>query len=242
MADEHRVTIRLPADLYAQLEASGSHGLPLAAIVCHALVDYLSRQPEPSQHPVALATTLAAMAASIEDLRSQVQALSARLDTLAAIRQPMAATPPRSRQPTAASPAATQTPPYDPTKYTLGRLCPRGHDYQGTGQSLRRRHNGECAQCILVHRCDGPLVWTEHRGRAESFHSRLRHWHVCITLEETRRVVTAVPPAESKGRSCGYPKGIGSTMRLAEPGRGGRTPYPPYLPGMMAIVEILLRL
>jgi hypothetical protein len=148
----------------------------------------------PSWKP--LAATLAAMAASIEDLRSQVQALSARLDTLAAIRQPMAATPPRSRQPTAARPAATQTPPYDPTKYTLGRLCPRGHDYQGTGQSLRRRHNGECAQCILVHRCDGPLVWTEHRGRAESFHSRLRHWHVCITLEETRRVVTAVPPAE----------------------------------------------
>jgi hypothetical protein len=49
----------------------------------------------------------------------------------------------------AAIPAATQTPPYDPTKYTLGRLCPRGHDYQGTGQSLRRRHNGECAQCNI---------------------------------------------------------------------------------------------
>lgn len=71
---------------------------PLAAIVRHALVDYLSRQPESSQHPVALATTLAVMAASIEDLRSQVQALSARLDALAAIRQPLAATLPRSRQ------------------------------------------------------------------------------------------------------------------------------------------------
>ena len=40
----------------------------------------------------------------------------------------------------------------------------------------------------------------------------------------------------------GYPIEMGSTMRLAEPGRGGLTPYPPYLPGIMAITEILLRL
>src|SRR5262245_50760008 len=39
-----------------------------------------------------------------------------------------------------------------------------------------------------------------------------------------------------------HPSGMGSTMRLAEPGRGGLMPYPPYLPGMMAIVGILLRL
>src|SRR5207244_11741238 len=39
-----------------------------------------------------------------------------------------------------------------------------------------------------------------------------------------------------------HPSGLGSTMRLAEPGRGGLTPYPPYLPGTMAITEILLRL
>src|SRR6266571_519550 len=38
-----------------------------------------------------------------------------------------------------------------------------------------------------------------------------------------------------------HPSGIGSTILLAEPGRGGLTPYPPYLPGMMAIVETLLR-
>jgi hypothetical protein len=38
---------------------------------------------------------------------------------------------------------------YDPTKYILGRLCLREHDYQGTGQSLRRRHNGGCVQCNL---------------------------------------------------------------------------------------------
>src|SRR5262245_4257899 len=37
------------------------------------------------------------------------------------------------------------------------------------------------------------------------------------------------------------PSGIGSTILLAEPGRGGLTPYPPYLPGTMAIAGTLLQ-
>jgi hypothetical protein len=38
-----RVTIRLTPELYAQLQARGSHGPPLAAIVRQALVEYLAR-------------------------------------------------------------------------------------------------------------------------------------------------------------------------------------------------------
>jgi hypothetical protein len=45
MPDEYRVTIRLSPDLYGQLEARGSHGQPMAAIVRHAIRDYLTRQP-----------------------------------------------------------------------------------------------------------------------------------------------------------------------------------------------------
>jgi hypothetical protein len=41
----------------------------------------------------------------------------------------------------------TQAPPYDPTRYFLGVLCPRGHDYAGTGQSLRKRQNHSCQRC-----------------------------------------------------------------------------------------------
>ncbi len=33
------------------------------------------------------------------------------------------------------------------TKYYLGKRCPQGHDYQGTGQSLRRREKGDCVKC-----------------------------------------------------------------------------------------------
>lgn len=38
-------------------------------------------------------------------------------------------------------------PGYDPTKYTLGKLCPRGHAYHGTGQSLLRLSNRHCLAC-----------------------------------------------------------------------------------------------
>jgi hypothetical protein len=36
---------------------------------------------------------------------------------------------------------------YDPTRFYLGKLCPRGHDYQGTGKSLLRRSNQRCWEC-----------------------------------------------------------------------------------------------
>jgi hypothetical protein len=38
-------------------------------------------------------------------------------------------------------------PPYDTSKYRLGRLCPHGHDYDGTGQSLRKNKSNSCRTC-----------------------------------------------------------------------------------------------
>lgn len=38
-------------------------------------------------------------------------------------------------------------PDFDPAKYVLGKLCPRGHDWQGAGQSLLRRSNRHCLAC-----------------------------------------------------------------------------------------------
>lgn len=38
-------------------------------------------------------------------------------------------------------------PAFDPTKYALGKLCPRRHDHQGTGQSLLRISNRHCMLC-----------------------------------------------------------------------------------------------
>ena len=43
---------------------------------------------------------------------------------------------PTQPTPTQASPQGrTEVLPFDTTRYRLGKLCPRGHDYQGTGQS-----------------------------------------------------------------------------------------------------------
>jgi len=40
---------------------------------------------------------------------------------------------------------------FDPEKHTLGKLCPRGHEYKKTGKTLRRstpgRVSGNCDQC-----------------------------------------------------------------------------------------------
>ena len=38
-------------------------------------------------------------------------------------------------------------PAFNTTKYTLGKLCPRGHDYQGTGQSLLTVKGRRCLPC-----------------------------------------------------------------------------------------------
>ena len=37
--------------------------------------------------------------------------------------------------------------PFDTTRYRLGKLCPKGHAFGGTGQSLLRTHNQRCREC-----------------------------------------------------------------------------------------------
>ena len=109
MAEEARVTIRLSPELYTQLQARGSHGQPLAAIVRQALVEYLARQPETPESAVELAMAVAAMAARLDGLQDHVEALTARLETLAASGQPPAATPRQPAQPAADDPSQART-------------------------------------------------------------------------------------------------------------------------------------
>jgi hypothetical protein len=57
----------------------------------------------------------------------------------------------RSRQPRQSQrselPAWGDIPPFDTTKFVLGKLCPRGHEYYGTGQTLRRLSRHVCPAC-----------------------------------------------------------------------------------------------
>src|SRR5882672_4701363 len=47
----------------------------------------------------------------------------------------------------AAAPQGGIEPPFDTAKYVLGKLCPRGHAWENTGQSLLRRTNRHCGAC-----------------------------------------------------------------------------------------------
>src|SRR5215510_735244 len=98
MPEEYHVTIRLTPEIYTQLEARGSQGQPLAALVRQALVDYLTRQPEAPASAEELALAAAAVAARLDGLQAQVEALATRVESLAAVRQPAAATPRQQRR------------------------------------------------------------------------------------------------------------------------------------------------
>jgi Arc/MetJ-type ribon-helix-helix transcriptional regulator len=41
----------------------------------------------------------------------------------------------------------TDVPAFDPNKFVLGKLCPRGHEYHGTGKTLRRVFRHVCPAC-----------------------------------------------------------------------------------------------
>jgi len=49
--------------------------------------------------------------------------------------------------PGAAIMSDTNVPAFDTGKYMLGKLCPRRHDYHGTGQSLRHLRRHVCLAC-----------------------------------------------------------------------------------------------
>jgi len=155
--------VRLSDELYAQLQARGRQGIPLAVLVREAIAAYLAEQPEqlrqqpeqPGEQPTRAATAspaaIAAIAARVEELALQIRQLITRLDTLDGIEQPeQPRASERLEQPQ--QPRSSQVPPYDPTKFVLGRLCPRGHAYGTTGQSLLRLPSRNCPACVNAHK------------------------------------------------------------------------------------------
>jgi len=150
MPQSYRLMIRLTPDLYAQLEACGSSGQPLAAIVRQALIDYLTRQPEQPAQPARLdymPERLTALTITIQELHEHARALTARVDALAAPQQPQAADNPSAATEQPEQPTREPLAPFDPTRFVLGPLCPRRHAYGDTGQTLRRLPRHICPAC-----------------------------------------------------------------------------------------------
>ena len=55
---------------------------------------------------------------------------------------------------------------FDPAKWRLGKLCPHGHEWPGTGQSLRRAEPGVygCAGCTGRKQSDWLVSFIDHRS------------------------------------------------------------------------------
>jgi len=125
---------------------------PLAALHQSALLPLLER----------LATALERLGHEIHRLRDDLR------QTPQWTPQPVPQeTPQRQRRHSAATPQGTpqetpqksdtaqeaprgtplETPPFDASKFILGKLCPRGHDYYGTGKTLRRVFRHVCPAC-----------------------------------------------------------------------------------------------
>ena len=141
------------------LHLDAQHRLNRDELVQLGYLDAEPPHPAPQPLPQALSqgTSLLAL---LERLTTAVEALHQELhqihETVRQLPQPVphpaphpapqpVPQPPHTRSP--ARTPETDAPPYDPTKYVLGRLCRRGHAYGATGQTLLRLPAFQCRQC-----------------------------------------------------------------------------------------------
>jgi len=146
-----RLTVRLSPALEAALSDRVRQGAHVSDIVREALHAYLGHCQTARQTPdISTSDTVSDMSARLSALVSDMADIQQRLDQIeaqiAARAAPHARRTPRQ---TPVSDTAPQPPSaFDPTRHRLGRLCPRGHDWQGSGRSLRVRNKaGYCLAC-----------------------------------------------------------------------------------------------
>lgn len=69
---------------------------------------------------------------------------------------------------------------FDAEVFRLGRLCPRGHDWNGTGQTLRYKCDGKCPLCRRKYpegRPKNPDARKEYyRQHSEEIKARVKKW------------------------------------------------------------------
>lgn len=140
-----RLTVRLSPALEDALSDRVSQGARVSDIVREALEAYLGVCPTP--RPTSRQTPDVALADILSDM-ADIRARLAQLEAASATRISQRRRPTRRPTPRL-TPSLEETPQaFDTTKYRLGKLCPRGHDWQSTGQSLRVHNKaGYCLAC-----------------------------------------------------------------------------------------------
>ena len=131
------VAVRLPHDLLAQAtQVAAQRGCSLSQLLRGGLMLICA-----ASTPVGQASNTLTLEAIRQVLREELQAVLAHRPTPV---QQVRPTP--VQQPASHAPGAPGG--YDTTKFYLGKLCRRGHEYQQTGQSLLRKGNNGCPQCL----------------------------------------------------------------------------------------------
>ena len=164
-----RYTVRLPPALDARVQARiHTTGTPFAVLMREALTAYLADTPlTPADRPLTAPPTAAD---TVQALQERVEALAKRVEVLE--QQPTlrrhpadsaAARPPADADTTPTG-ADTSARGYDPARFVLGRLCPKGHAYGTTGLTLRRRHNQSCVTCATEQQRARRAAQREGRG------------------------------------------------------------------------------
>jgi hypothetical protein len=145
--ESQHVMVRMPVDLIAQIDAYAaslqeqigiadmaiSRGMAIRELVKRGL-QTVQAGPLPPQEPRPAAPM------------AQVPQLPSHLETVDEP-EPMAAPVPAVSH-LIGTAEQTGIPPYDETRFALGPLCERRHDYYGTGQTLRyQAGKHECVEC-----------------------------------------------------------------------------------------------
>lgn len=138
---------RIPLDLVAQAEQLAARlGCTVSALVREGLALRLASDTSPDRVPDTTTVELSGAVLQAIDQRIE-EVVSARLAAAGHTLPTLDPPPVRRARRDVPPPAAVSGASYDATKFYLATLCKRGHDYQGTGQSLLRRGNGNCVQC-----------------------------------------------------------------------------------------------
>jgi hypothetical protein len=215
--DHARLTVRLPTDLYTRLEAfaAGRHfhrGSPqLAGCVRDALEEYLTRHTRRQTENVPMAHVDIMRQTTNGTQVPDVVVSEAKEDTRQTRNTPGAQDvisrqtenqPPLERAADDLEampiPPVDRTPPpacdYDATRYVLGKLCPRGHAYGETGQSLLQQSNHKCLVC---HREQGRARRLAKHPAADDLEAMLRELAPARPLPDTAaRPRTTPQPVE----------------------------------------------
>jgi hypothetical protein len=134
-----KFTLRLPPALATAVQTHlDATGLLFADLARAALSAYLA-----DTQPTGADSAADTLADRLTTLERALEALTRRKEAIEQGPTPRRQSADRSGQLL----ADRQGHGYDASRFVLGRLCPRAHAYQGTGQTLRKRHSGTCMSC-----------------------------------------------------------------------------------------------